>query len=129
MLPSWSTTTLPWHGPITDFPSGPRPQPGTVSKVIRPHPIRTGGVSSAARAGRASPRTRANAKEVERFFTNRAPAGVGWDFRGLVEADTLWKRHAWIDHIQEIHSLTGLPRIRRGPLPRRPPGGAGGSPP
>src|SRR5438445_7540133 len=77
MLPSLPTTTLPWHGPITDFPSGPRPQPGTVSNVIRPHPIRTGCVLSDARAGRASPKTRAKATEVERFFTNRTPAWVG----------------------------------------------------
>src|SRR4051812_39771310 len=82
MLPSLSTTTLPWHGPITDFPSGPRPQPGTVSNVMRPHPIGTGWALSAARDGWASPRTRARATEVERIFTNRPPDGVdvvaGW---------------------------------------------------
>ncbi len=40
MLPALSTTTLPWRGPITDFPSDARPQPGTVSNVIMsaPHP-------------------------------------------------------------------------------------------
>src|SRR4051812_10328931 len=75
MVPSLPTATPPWHGPIADFPSGPRPQPGTVSNVIRPHPIRTGWGVSAASAGRASPKTRANAKEVERIFTGRSP---GW---------------------------------------------------
>ena len=37
-----ATTTLPWQGPMTDFPPGPRPQPGTVSNVITPDPICTG---------------------------------------------------------------------------------------
>src|SRR4051794_22335122 len=74
MLPSLSTTTLPWHGPITDLPSGPRPQPGTVSNVMRPHPIRTGSVFSAASAGRAAnPRARVKASKVERFFTDGSP--------------------------------------------------------
>src|SRR3954464_1006637 len=84
MLPSVSTTTLPGHGPITDLPSGPRPQPGTVSNVIRPHPIRTGWGVSAATVGRARPKTRTRATEVEWVFTNRAPGGVdvgaGWGF-------------------------------------------------
>src|SRR6476646_7417870 len=78
MLPSLSTTTLPWHGPITDFPSEPRPQPGTVSNVIRPHPIRTGWALSAARAGSESARRRVRATELERYFTNRTPRLLGW---------------------------------------------------
>src|SRR4051812_19065268 len=77
MLPSLSTTTLPWHGPITDFPSGPRPQPGTVSNVIRPPPIRTGWALSPAETGRATPKRRAKATEVGRFFMTWIPHGVG----------------------------------------------------
>src|SRR5262245_2133160 len=47
-------TTEPWHDPIADFPSGSNPQPGTVSNVIRPQPIRTGlGVSGNAAAAAA----------------------------------------------------------------------------
>ena len=61
MLPSLSTTTLPWLGPITDLPSGPRPQPGTVSNVISPQPIRTGPGVSAARTDSVRQRTTARA--------------------------------------------------------------------
>ncbi len=58
MLPSLSTTTLPWHGPIVGLAVGARPQPGTVSNVITPLPILTGAVSSAEKAQGASPNKR-----------------------------------------------------------------------
>src|SRR3954449_3971782 len=95
MLPSLSTTTPPWHGPIADLPSGASPQPGTVSNVIRPLPIRTGGVVSPARTGRASPspRMRTEAIEVERLFTVGAPQGVGVRLiNGRVSTDQLSER-------------------------------------
>src|SRR5215469_14220708 len=68
MLPSLPTTTPPWQGPIADLPSAPSPQPGTVSNVITPDPIRAGCGVSAARPDEASPNIRAKATNIERFF-------------------------------------------------------------
>src|SRR5437899_6034893 len=52
---------------MTDFPSSPSPQPGTVSKVITPQPIRTG-LAFAENTGRARPNTMAKATASERLF-------------------------------------------------------------
>ena len=41
----------PWVGPRAERPSGRSPQPGTVSNVISPQPMRTGATFSAANAG------------------------------------------------------------------------------
>src|SRR3977135_1913617 len=41
MLPALSTTTEPCVGPRADLPSGRSPQPGTVSNVMAPQPMRT----------------------------------------------------------------------------------------
>src|SRR4051794_34370682 len=73
MLPSLSTTTLPWQGPMTDLPSEPRAQPGTVSKVMIPQPIRTGAGVSAARSGAVRQNARATALARERFITIVTP--------------------------------------------------------
>src|SRR5258708_4553048 len=68
MLPDLSITTLPCVGPMTDFPSSPSPQPGTVSKVIKPQPILTGWAFSAAKTGKTVPNTTAKAMENNRLF-------------------------------------------------------------
>jgi hypothetical protein len=44
-----------------------------VSNVMRPHPMRTGCGVSVAKIGRVTPKTRANATAVERFFTIATP--------------------------------------------------------
>src|SRR5262245_11136553 len=62
-------TTEPWHGPSADFPSGSSPQPGTVSNVICPQPIRTGlGFSSKTNGAAATSNVRQT--QGTHFFTD-----------------------------------------------------------
>ena len=83
MLPALSITTAPWVGPRTDFPSGLSPQPGTVSKVINPQPIRTGWVFSAAEIGSAMLSTIVIVMQIEQFLMIWTPGTEQHDIDSL----------------------------------------------